>query len=66
MWLQKRDNKLLSEINSKDEIFVRSTDVDRTLMGSLRNLAGLYQPEASDVWNPDVNWQPIPVHMMPE
>ncbi|KAI9576223.1 hypothetical protein GQX74_014283 [Glossina fuscipes] len=65
-WLQKRDNKLLSEINSKDEIFVRSTDVDRTLMGSLRNLAGLYQPEASDVWNPDVNWQPIPVHMMPE
>ncbi|XP_037885224.1 prostatic acid phosphatase isoform X2 [Glossina fuscipes] len=65
-WLRKRYNKLLSEIYSEDEIFVRSTDVDRTLMSSLCNLAGLYQPEASDIWNPDVNWQPIPVHTMPE
>ncbi|KAI9576606.1 hypothetical protein GQX74_010588 [Glossina fuscipes] len=46
---------------NEDEIFVRSIDVGRTLMSSLCNLAGLYQPDASDVWNPDVNWQPIPV-----
>ncbi|KAI9576481.1 hypothetical protein GQX74_009538 [Glossina fuscipes] len=65
-WLRKRYNKLFSEICNKDEIFVRSTDVDRTLMSFLCNLAGLYQPEASDVWNPNANWQPIPVHTMPE
>ena len=34
----------------------------RTLMSALSNLAGLFPPEGSDVWEPGLAWQPIPVH----
>ncbi|XP_037070081.1 lysosomal acid phosphatase-like [Pollicipes pollicipes] len=44
---------------------VRSSDVDRTLMSAQANLAGLYPPQGRDVWNPDLHWQPIPVHTKP-
>lgn len=65
-WLRKRYSSLLSKTYNKDEIYIRSTDVDRTLMSALSNLAGLYEPVAKDVWNPDIHWQPIPVHTSPE
>lgn len=47
-------------------MYVRSTDVDRTLMSAQSNLAGFYPPKGKDVWSEDVLWQPIPVHTMPE
>ena len=28
-------------------------------------LAGLYEPEGSDRWNAEIDWQPIPVHSIP-
>lgn len=45
---------------------MRSTDVDRTLMSALSNLAGIYEPVESDIWDPAIHWQPIPVHTQPE
>ncbi|XP_065372417.1 prostatic acid phosphatase isoform X3 [Calliphora vicina] len=65
-WLRKRYSSLLSDTYNKDEIYVRSTDVDRTLMSALSNLAGLYEPIKKDVWDPAIHWQPIPVHTQPE
>lgn len=47
-------------------MYIRSTDVDRTLMSALSNLAGFYPPEEKDVWMNDMSWQPIPVHTVPE
>ncbi|KAM6451664.1 prostatic acid phosphatase-like [Liasis olivaceus] len=34
-------------------------------MSAQANLAGLFPPSASEAWNPDIHWQPIPVHTVP-
>lgn len=31
----------------------------------MSNLAGFYPPKDQDIWNPDILWQPIPVHTTP-
>lgn len=64
-WLRKRYRKLLSETYTYYDIFVRSTDVDRTLMSAESNLAGLYPPEGNQIWDA-LKWMPIPVHTIPE
>ena len=63
--LRQRYNGFLSNNYSEEEILVKSTDVDRTLMSALSNLAGLYPPSGCWKWNPDLAWQPIPVHTLP-
>lgn len=45
---------------------VRSTDMDRTLMSAMADLSGFYPPVGNDVWSESMNWQPIPVHTVPE
>lgn len=63
-WLRQRYNDLLPEIYSPDDIFVLSTDVDRTLESAEANLAGLYPPKKIQVWD-TIPWMPIPVHTVP-
>ncbi|XP_018411450.1 PREDICTED: prostatic acid phosphatase [Nanorana parkeri] len=63
-YLRKRYSGLLNETYNKNEVFVRSTDVDRTLMSAQANLVGLFPPTGRQVWNPNIKWQPIPVHTM--
>lgn len=53
-------------MNSPIQISVRSTDYDRTLMSAQANLAGLYPPNGSQVFRPGLDWQPIPVHTVPQ
>uniref|UniRef100_A0A182QA78 acid phosphatase n=1 Tax=Anopheles farauti TaxID=69004 RepID=A0A182QA78_9DIPT len=65
-WLRERYSGLLKDTYSSDEIYVRSTDVDRTLMSAESNLAGLYPPKGADVWDSAITWQPIPVHTVTE
>uniref|UniRef100_A0A8C5PFL1 Lysosomal acid phosphatase n=1 Tax=Leptobrachium leishanense TaxID=445787 RepID=A0A8C5PFL1_9ANUR len=64
--LRRRYRGFLNESYDRHEIYVRSTDVDRTLMSAEANLAGLYPPAGSQVFNPNITWQPIPVHTLPE
>jgi lysosomal acid phosphatase len=59
---RERYGDFLSETYNPDEIYVRSTDVDRTLMSEECHLAGLFQPNDNQTWHPDLAWQPIPVH----
>ncbi|NXO33187.1 PPAP phosphatase, partial [Locustella ochotensis] len=47
------------------QIYVQSTDCDHTLMSAQASLAGLYPPAQSQIWNPKILWQPIPVHTVP-
>ncbi len=59
---RERYGDFLSETYNPDEIYVRSSDVDRTLMSAECHLAGLFQPNDNQTWHPDLAWQPIPVH----
>ncbi|XP_077999647.1 prostatic acid phosphatase-like [Glandiceps talaboti] len=64
-WLLERYGGLfLNKTYMRSEIYVRSTDIDRTLMSAECNLAGMYPPNGEQIWNPDLKmpWQPIPVH----
>jgi len=65
-WIRNRYTGFLSESYVADEIFVRSTDVDRTLMSAESNLAGLFPPTDQQQWNDRLDWQPVPVHTVPQ
>ncbi|XP_060086140.1 lysosomal acid phosphatase-like [Ylistrum balloti] len=60
-------NTFMSVNYNRSEIYIRSTDKDRTLMSAYCILAGMYPPinGSEEQWNPGLNWQPIPVHTEP-
>ncbi|CAH0548761.1 unnamed protein product [Brassicogethes aeneus] len=65
-WIRKRYSAFLDTHYKPKEIYVKSTDVDRALMSAESNLAGLYKPRGRDVWKNDLDWQPIPIHGVPQ
>ncbi|KAG8433949.1 hypothetical protein GDO86_012347, partial [Hymenochirus boettgeri] len=64
-FLRRRYDHFLNSSYDRHEIYVRSTDYDRTLMSAQANLAGLYPPYGSQLWHPEIHWQPLPVHTVP-
>ncbi|XP_051885070.1 lysosomal acid phosphatase-like isoform X3 [Pristis pectinata] len=64
-YLRRRYNGFLNSSYDRHEIYVRSTDIDRTLMSAEVNLAGLYPPQGRQIFHPGLSWQPIPVHTVP-
>lgn len=64
-WSRTRYQNLLSTTFNVNDIYVRSSDVDRTIMSAESNLAGLYPPTGKQIWNKAIAWQPIPVHTVP-
>ncbi|XP_044776391.1 prostatic acid phosphatase isoform X4 [Neomonachus schauinslandi] len=63
-YIRKRYRKFLNESYKREQVYIQSTDIDRTLMSAMTNLAGLFPPEGISVWNPSLPWQPIPVHTL--
>jgi len=64
-WIRSRYQGFLSPDYTEEEVYIRSTDVDRTLMSASANLAGLYPPRGYLKFDPDLDWQPIPIHTVP-
>jgi len=46
------------------QFYIQSTDYDRTIMSAQSYLSGLFPPTGSQIWNPELLWQPIPVHIL--
>ncbi|XP_025075251.1 prostatic acid phosphatase-like isoform X3 [Pogonomyrmex barbatus] len=65
MLRQRYDNFLGSIYYSRD-IYAVSTDYDRTKMSLQLMLAGLYPPDTSQLWNPNLPWLAIPTHYVPK
>jgi hypothetical protein len=59
-FIRNRYESLLNSTYNANEIVVRSTDVDRTLMSAQSNLVGLYP--VLDLITDKVPIQPIPIH----
>ncbi|XP_039768914.1 prostatic acid phosphatase isoform X2 [Ornithorhynchus anatinus] len=64
-FLHKTYSHFLNDSYNRNQVYVRSTDIDRTLMSAMTNLAALFPPKGTSVWNPQIPWQPIPVHTIP-
>ncbi|KAM7330936.1 hypothetical protein ACRRTK_010125 [Alexandromys fortis] len=62
-FLRRRYKAFLSPEFRREEVYIRSTDFDRTLESAQANLAGLF-PEAAP-GSPEADWKPIPVHTVP-
>lgn len=65
-FLRERYDGFLDRFYSPHEIFVMSSDRDRTIMSAQVNLAALYKPpNISQNWNPLLPWTPVPIRTIP-
>ncbi|GAB6033429.1 hypothetical protein CHUAL_013315 [Chamberlinius hualienensis] len=55
-------NTFLSTEYNSNEVYVYSTDTDRSLMTAACCMAGLFPPTEQSKFIPSLNWQPIPIH----
>lgn len=66
LYMRKRYSAFLNDTYSDNDIYVQSSNMDRTIMSAKSFLAGMYNTKAPiDIWNTHLPWQPIPVHTTP-
>lgn len=64
-YLRRRYNHLLGDEYSYRKVYIQSSDYDRTMMSAQALLAALFKPTKEEEWNDEIQWQPIPVHVLP-
>lgn len=60
-YFHKRYGKLIGNGYQQDKVYVLSTDHDRAIMSAQANLAGMFEPNETEIWHQQILWQPIPV-----
>ncbi|XP_009462761.1 PREDICTED: prostatic acid phosphatase [Nipponia nippon] len=63
-YTRERYSNFLNSTYNRKEFYIQSTDYDRTIMSAQTYLAGLFPPTGHQIWNPELLWQPIPVHIL--
>ncbi|XP_076049446.1 prostatic acid phosphatase-like [Oratosquilla oratoria] len=64
-WLRKRYDGFINETWKTEEVYVKSTDYDRTLMSAQSNMAAFYYPNDAMRFNKSIPWVPTPIHTVP-
>ncbi|XP_066262486.1 venom acid phosphatase Acph-1-like [Euwallacea similis] len=64
--LRERYDTFLGQYYVPNLVDARSTDRNRTKMSLMLVLASLFPPRCSEVWQPGLNWQPVPYNYVPE
>lgn len=57
---------LVSEHYLQDETYIISSHVDRAIQSAEANLASFYKPSDWQIFEPDLDWQPVPIHTLPK
>ncbi|CAG9858512.1 unnamed protein product [Phyllotreta striolata] len=65
-WLRSNYKHFIPENYDRSFIQVHSSNKDRCLMSAATNLAGLFPPKRDQIWNKKLQWQPAPIHTLPE
>lgn len=61
-WLRRRYDSFLGETYHPNVMTLQTTDVDRTKMSALLEMAGLWPPAPEQRWHPSLDWQPVPLN----
>lgn len=64
-WYREKYRSFIPEKYNSNFLRVLSSDKDRCLMSAACSLAGLYPPKKEQIWNENLQWQPIPIHTRP-
>ncbi|KAF4527486.1 hypothetical protein B566_EDAN014540 [Ephemera danica] len=64
-FLRKRYSDFIPDIYFAKDIYTLSSDADRCIMSGQSLLAGLYPPSEIQIIEPELGWQPVPVHTVP-
>lgn len=66
LFLRNRYDGFIKKVFDIEEVQVRSTDYDRTLMSAACVMAAFYRPDDESKFREDLNWVPTTIHSVPE
>lgn len=65
-YLRNRYNDFLGDYYIPENVMARSVEFDRSKMSLQLVLSSLYPPKKDQIWNENLNWQPIPIVYIPK
>ena len=66
-YLRWRYEKFIDGVYRASDVYAKSSDIDRAIMSGQLVLAGMFPPNTdspSSMWNPSLQWQPVPIHTL--
>ncbi|XP_057337523.1 uncharacterized protein LOC130675706 [Microplitis mediator] len=65
-YLRNRYNDFLGDYYTPENVMARSVEFDRSKMSLQLVLSSLYPPKKDQIWNQNLNWQPISIVYIPK